>query len=160
MPRSGGFLVDDDKTTDDRQTDALPLAFYRIFLFHKPTRPSCLRMQWFTSQLSVHVFDMGDHLLQRGTIYGTHRMSGGTIYDDTSVPGGPLVQGDQLTRYSTEPTVVQWSTILREDRDTHWDAEEDPELERSQHSSILVPGTPGSSESTELSSTQYSPQLL
>lgn len=62
--------------------------------------------------------------------------------------------------YGTEPTVVQWSTILREDKDTHWDAEVDPELERSQHSSILVPGTPGSSQSTESSSTQYSPQLL
>ena len=62
--------------------------------------------------------------------------------------------------YGTEPTVVQWSTILREDKDTHWDAEEDPDLERSQHSSILVPMTQGSSQSTELSSTQYSPQLL
>ena len=30
---------------------------------------------------------MGDHLLQRGTIYGAHRMSGGTIHDDTSGPG-------------------------------------------------------------------------
>ena len=98
MPRSGGFLVD-DKTIDNKLI-ALPLAFYHIFLFHKPTRPSCLQMQWFTSQSSVHVFDMGDRLLQRGTIYGAHRMSGGTIYDDTSGPGGPLVQGDQLTRYS------------------------------------------------------------
>lgn len=62
--------------------------------------------------------------------------------------------------YGTEPTVVQWSTILKEDKDTHWDAEEDPELERSQHSSILVPMTQESSQSTELSSTQCSPQLL
>ena len=38
----------------------------------------------------MHVSDMGDHLLQRGTIYGAHRMSGGTIYDDISGPGGPV----------------------------------------------------------------------
>ena len=46
---------------------------------------------------------MGDRLLQRETIYGAHRMSGGTIYDDTSGPGGPLVLGDQLTRYTPPP---------------------------------------------------------
>ena len=44
----------------------------------------------------MHVSDMGDYLLQQGTIYGAHRTSGGTIYDDTSGSGGPLVQGDQL----------------------------------------------------------------
>ena len=41
----------------------------------------------------MRVFDRGDHLLQRGTIYGAHRMSGGTIYDDTSGPGGPFCVG-------------------------------------------------------------------
>jgi hypothetical protein len=36
----------------------------------------------------MHVLNMGDRLLQRGTVYGAHRMSGGgTIYDNTGGPG-------------------------------------------------------------------------
>ena len=52
----------------------------------------------------MHVFDKGDHLLQRGTIYGAHKMSGGTIYDDTSGPpvGGP-VNSLQYSRDKLEP---------------------------------------------------------
>ena len=73
------------------QETTMQFAFYSIFLFHKRTHPSCLKKQWFTSYSSMHMFDMGDHLLQQGTIYGAHRMSRGTIYDDTSGPGGPLV---------------------------------------------------------------------
>ena len=50
----------------------------------------------------VVTYDTGDRLLQWGTIYDAHRMSGKTIYDDASGPGGPLVWGDQLTRYSPQ----------------------------------------------------------
>ena len=41
----------------------------------------------------MHVFDMGDRLLQQGTIYGAHiGCPGGPLfYDDINCPGGPLV---------------------------------------------------------------------
>ena len=98
MPRSSGFLADDNR----QQTNQLlyPLHSYRIFLFHKRTCPPCLKMQSYLL-VKYAVFDRGDCLLQRGTIYGAHRMSRGTIYDDTSGVGGPVnsLQVSEIKRY-------------------------------------------------------------
>ena len=63
-------------------------------------------------------------------------------------------------RYGREPTTVQWSTILQEDKETCW-GETISQLEQSQQSSILAPDTPNGSQSTTVSQqTQYSPLLL
>ena len=68
--------------------------------------------------------------------------------------------GLRYNNYGSEPTTVQWSTILKEDKETCWD-ETTGQMEQSQQSNILAPDTPNGSQSTTASQqTQCSPPLL
>jgi hypothetical protein len=52
----------------------------------------CCSLQWLTFESSIRAFNMGDRILQWGTIYGAHRMGGGTSYDNTSRQNTPLTE--------------------------------------------------------------------
>ena len=70
MARSGGFLADDDMTTD--KPIALPLAFYRI---SQATHPSCLQMPLSRVCKCLvwgPLIAAGDHLWRTQDVRGDH----------------------------------------------------------------------------------------
>ena len=78
MPRSGGFLVDDDKTTDDRQTDCFTpcILLYSISQAYSSILPSDAMVYllvkcacvWYGGPLIA----AGDHLWRTQDVQGDH----------------------------------------------------------------------------------------
>ena len=94
MPRSGGFLVDDNKKTDDRQTDCFT---------------TCILSYLSISQACCNGLPLSQVCMC--LIWGTAYCSGGPFMAHTGCLGGPfmmtqVVLGDQLPHYRTMPTAA------------------------------------------------------